>query len=108
MLAHITYPKINQTIVPHSSFWIHYIRDRLQYKGIIIADCLTMKGIKGSMPSKVDKALEVGCDWMFICHDFSAVNDVLSQSWSIENTLAKSRLSSVNLTQQEAESLALD
>lgn len=96
MLAHITYSTIDRVIVPHSRFWIDYLRNKLNYKGIVISDCLTMKGISGTIEEKVTGALRAGCDWMFICHDYTAMDQILSLDYTVDSHLALSRIKSLS------------
>jgi beta-N-acetylhexosaminidase len=82
MPAHVTYPTIDP-INPagYSTRWLQGIlRQELQFDGLIISDCLGMKGADiGDLATRADKALEAGCNLLIAANQTRAVvNDLLN------------------------------
>lgn len=64
MPAHVVYPSIDAShATTYSRRWLHDIlRDELQFEGLVMSDCLGMKGADiGDLIERAHKALE-GCD----------------------------------------------
>ena len=76
MPAHVTYPAIDP-INPagYSTRWLQEIlRQELQFDGLIISDCLGMKGADiGDLATRADKALEAGCNLLIAANQTRAV-----------------------------------
>lgn len=63
MPAHIIYHALDpDNIVTYSKRTIDYIREKLEFKGILISDCLTMKALPDGWGEKSRKAYEAGLD----------------------------------------------
>lgn len=71
MPAHIVFENIDAQPVGFSQFWLQqYVRKRLKFKGTIFSDDLSMEGaaVVGDYRSRVQQALEAGCDVALICN----------------------------------------
>ncbi len=71
MPAHVVYPAIDRDYATtYSSTWLHTIlRDELSFKGIVISDCLGMKGADiGTLSERAERALEAGCDLLIVAN----------------------------------------
>ncbi len=79
MCAHIIFSKIDNKIPSFSETWINNIlRNKLNYKGLIISDDLSMLGSGNeSLTNKVKMSLDAGCDMLIICNDRSGVKEVI-------------------------------
>lgn len=69
MPAHITYPHVDsQNIASFSTIWLQGIlREQLGYQGIILSDCLSMKGADcGDLKTRSELALKAGCDMLIL------------------------------------------
>jgi len=76
MVAHVTYPAIDEHPAGYSKRWLKQIlRDQIAYPGVIISDDLDMFAAcaVGEMPKRVKLALDSGCDLVLICKAESAV-----------------------------------
>ena len=59
------YPAIDSAnTAGYSSRWLgHILRDELKFDGLVISDCLGMKGADvGDLPTRAQQALDAGCD----------------------------------------------
>ena len=79
MCAHILFSKVDNKIPSFSDTWINNIlRNKLNYKGLIFSDDLSMLGSGNeSLTNKVKMSLDVGCDMLIICNDRSGVKEVI-------------------------------
>ena len=79
MCAHILFSKVDNKIPCFSDTWNNNIlRNKLNYKGLIFSDDLSMLGSGNkSLPNKVKMSLDAGCDMLIICNDRSGVKDVI-------------------------------
>tara|TARA_Y100000588_G_scaffold384558_1_gene476138 strand:+ start:1208 stop:2305 length:1098 start_codon:yes stop_codon:yes gene_type:complete len=71
MPAHITYSQIdNDFIASFSSTWLKDIaRSQMHFQGIILSDCLSMKGADfGDLKTRSEMALQAGCDMLILCN----------------------------------------
>ena len=69
MPAHVTYPEIDAKYpAGFSRIWLKGIlRDELNFKGMVISDCLSMAGAEiGCMQERIRLALDAGCDMLII------------------------------------------
>ncbi|WP_257285369.1 beta-N-acetylhexosaminidase, partial [Endozoicomonas sp. SESOKO1] len=81
MPAHIVFPAVDQNPVGYSPEWLKgVLRNQLEFKGLVISDCLTMEGAAktGSYPARARAALDAGCDLLIICNR-QGVLDVLDE-----------------------------
>jgi beta-N-acetylhexosaminidase len=79
MLAHILFSKDDNKIPCFSDTWIdNILRNKLNYKGLIFTDDLSMLGSGNeSLTKKVKMSLDAGCDMLIICNDRSGVKEVI-------------------------------
>ena len=79
MCAHILFSKVDNKIPSFSDTWVNNIlRNKLNYKGLIFSDDLSMLGSGNeSLTNKVKMSLDVGCDMLIICNDRSGVKEVI-------------------------------
>ena len=79
MCAHILFSKVDSKIPSFSVTWINNVlRDKLNYKGLIFSDDLSMLGSGNeSLSNKVEMSLDAGCDMVIICNDRSGVKEVI-------------------------------
>jgi beta-N-acetylhexosaminidase len=71
MPAHVTYTHFDaENPAGFSEIWLQKIlRSELNFKGLVISDCLSMTGADiGDMSTRVNKALTAGCDMVIICN----------------------------------------
>lgn len=71
MPAHVTYSSVdNEYPAGFSKRWLQDIlREKLQFKGIIISDCLGMTGADvGSLQTRAELAFSAGCDLLIACN----------------------------------------
>lgn len=116
MTAHVVYQSIDSLLpATHSPQVIHQIiRETIGFKGFLISDCLTMKALKSSYKSRVEKALQAGCDAVLYCKSnledmikiVSATPPLSKDAWE---RLQQSQLSQPPLlTTNEAEKIEHD
>ncbi len=83
MPAHIVYPNIDDQPAGFSSKWLQEIlRNKLQFKGVIISDDLSMGGAAaafGSYVTRARKALNAGCDLLCVCNNRAGVLEILAE-----------------------------
>ena len=79
MCAHILFSKVDNKIPSFSDTWVNNIlRNKLNYKGLIFSDDLSMLGSGNeSLTNKVKMSLDAGCDMLIICNDRSGVKEVI-------------------------------
>ena len=84
MPGHVIYKKADNNPASLSSFWLKdYLRKRLNFKGIIISDDLSMKGVADYIPDiseRVSQALTAGCDVALICNEPEDVDKFLDRT----------------------------
>lgn len=69
MTAHIIYDDIDSQFPATQSQAVigKIIRNHIDFQGILITDCLTMKALSGSMADRAGKSLDAGCDVVLHC-----------------------------------------
>ncbi len=79
MCAHILFSKVDSKIPSFSDTWINNVlRNKLNYKGLIFSDDLSMLGSGNeSLINKVKMSLDAGCDMVIICNDRSGVKELI-------------------------------
>ena len=91
MTAHITFPKIDASVVSFSSEWIKTVlRENLNFQGMVFSDDLTMKGADtaGNYTNKAKLSVNAGCDMILICNDRDGAKEILK--FFEENNIPKS------------------
>ena len=72
MAAHIIFPHVDARQVSFSRIWLNDIlRERLNFKGVIMSDDLNMQGanISADYADRVLAAREAGCDFALLCNN---------------------------------------
>ena len=72
MAAHVLYPAVDsENPAGYSTRWLKAIlRDELGFEGLVMSDCLSMKGADiGDMPTRAKRAVEAGCDMLILCKE---------------------------------------
>ena len=69
MTAHILYKKIDPNFVATQSKIVlkKIIREKINFKGLIMSDDIGMKALKGNLLSNAKKSLESGCNLILYC-----------------------------------------
>ena len=84
MPGHVVYKMSDNNPASLSSFWLKdFLRKRLNFKGIIISDDLSMKGVADYIPDiseRVSQALTAGCDVVLICNKPEDVDKFLDRT----------------------------
>ncbi len=69
MTAHVVYSAIDDKYpVTISKIAIDYIRNNINFKGLIVTDDLSMKALTGSLKQNAIEALEADCDILLHCN----------------------------------------
>ena len=69
MTAHIIFNKIDhENTVTHSKKMIKLIRDKIQFKNLLISDDLSMKSLKGNLRENTIKTFTAGCNLALHCN----------------------------------------
>ena len=82
MAAHVIYDCVDCNTAVFSNKWIIYLRNDINYKGVVFTDDLSMEGagIVGDMLNRVRAAHQAGCDMLLVCNAPDAVAQVL-ENW---------------------------
>ena len=98
MCAHVLFSKVDSKIPSFSDTWINNVlRDKINYKGLIFSDDLSMLGSGNeSLINKVKMSLDAGCDMVIICNNRSGVKEVIEylDKTDIEQTSGISEIKS--------------
>ena len=69
MTAHILYKNLDKKYpATQSKKIIKLIRNTIKFKGILVTDDISMKGLKYKLPENIKKALEAGCNLILHCN----------------------------------------
>src|SRR5215467_7312982 len=71
MVAHVSFPAVDETPASLSSLWINaQLRDQLGFSGAVITDDVSMAGaaVGGSVAARARRALDAGCDLVLLCN----------------------------------------
>ncbi|NNF15784.1 MAG: beta-N-acetylhexosaminidase [Gammaproteobacteria bacterium] len=83
MTAHLVVSCLDHDPVSFSTSWLQDIlRTRLGFTGIVFSDDLTMEGADcaGGIVEKARRAIAAGCDFLPVCNDRNAVEELYSQT----------------------------
>ena len=70
MLAHVTYPEVDQLAAGFSKVWIgDILRKEMRYTGIVIGDDIGMAAAEeiGGIPARIEAHLSAGCELILAC-----------------------------------------
>lgn len=70
MLAHVTYPQVDELPAGYSERWIrHILRDELGFDGLVVSDDIAMVAAEGAgaISRRVQLHLDAGCDVVLVC-----------------------------------------
>jgi beta-N-acetylhexosaminidase len=96
MVAHVSFPAVDETPASLSSLWINaQLRDALGFAGAVITDDVSMAGaaVGGSVAARARRALDAGCDLVLLCNSPEEVPGTLEALDGYVNPSAQLRLS---------------
>jgi len=83
MPSHVIYNQVDTRPASLSKKWIlEYLRKILKFKGIVISDDLSMRGVADYIPDIYDRVMEAfnaGCNIVLICNEPNTVDELLDQ-----------------------------
>ncbi|WP_041771446.1 beta-N-acetylhexosaminidase [Psychromonas sp. CNPT3] len=80
MPSHVLYPQCDSQPAGFSTYWLQTIlRQKLNFKGVIISDDLSMHGASfmGDHVDRARSAIDAGCDLILACNDIDAAVSIL-------------------------------
>ncbi len=94
MAAHVIYDCIDCNTAVFSNKWIDYLRNNINFKGVVFTDDLSMEGagVVGDMLNRVEAAYRAGCDMMLVCNSPDAVARVLDNWQPVDFELRSQRI----------------
>ena len=81
MPAHVVYSKVDERAAGYSVRWVsEVLRSELGFTGAIFSDDLLMAGASGAgtVVERATAALKAGCDFVLVCNDLTAMDQVLA------------------------------
>ena len=83
MPSHVIYNQVDIKPASLSKKWIlEYLRKILKFKGVVISDDLSMRGVADYIPDIYDRVLEAfdaGCNIVLICNEPNTVDELLDR-----------------------------
>lgn len=69
MMAHVTYPAVAPEPAGYSAVWIDYLRNRLNFGGVIFSDDIGMAAAEaaGGVAARLHAHYDAGCDSVLVC-----------------------------------------
>ncbi|MDX1562466.1 MAG: beta-N-acetylhexosaminidase, partial [Gammaproteobacteria bacterium] len=95
MVAHVSFPKLDELPASLSHWWIEtQLRRELRFTGAVISDDMQMAGAAafGTPAERVQQALDAGCDLVLLCNCPDEVPAVIEQLESYSDPAAQLRL----------------
>ena len=94
MAAHVIYDCIDCNTAVFSNKWIDYLRNNINFNGVVFTDDLSMEGagVVGDMLNRVEAAYRAGCDMMLVCNSPDAVARVLDNWQPVDLELRSQRI----------------
>ena len=94
MAAHVIYDCIDCNTAVFSNKWIDYLRNNINFNGVVFTDDLSMEGagVVGDMLNRVEAAYRAGCDMMLVCNSPDAVAQVLDNWQPVDFELRSQRI----------------
>lgn len=94
MAAHVIYECIDCNTAVFSNKWINYLRNDLNFEGVVFTDDLSMAGagVVGDMVARVTTAYAAGCDMLLVCNSPDAVGEVLTRWQPVVDPLRTERI----------------
>ena len=94
MAAHVIYDCIDCNTAVFSNKWIDYLRNNINFNGVVFTDDLSMEGagVVGDMLNRVETAYRAGCDMMLVCNSPDAVARVLDNWQPVDFELRSQRI----------------
>jgi len=90
MTAHIIYKRIDSNTATHSRKIIKIIRNKIKFKGIIMTDDISMKGLKFKIRDNTIKAFQAGCNLVLHCNaNYSEMLTVAKNSPKLSRFIIK-------------------
>jgi beta-N-acetylhexosaminidase len=80
MMGHVLFPAVDNVPASFSRRWVtQYLREQLDFRGVIFADDLTMEGatVMGGVVARAEAALDAGCDVLPVCNRRASVVELL-------------------------------
>jgi beta-N-acetylhexosaminidase len=95
MVAHVSFPELDAAPASLSEWWIGtQLRGELGFTGAVISDDVSMAGAAaaGSIPQRVRRTLEAGCDLALLCNSRGQIASTLEALRGYVNPLGQLRL----------------
>lgn len=69
MMAHVSYPSVDDDPAGYSRVWIRYLREELKFAGVIFSDDIGMAAAEsaGGVAARIHAHYDAGCDSVLVC-----------------------------------------